>query len=106
MSLSVPLLVLYLMAGVVLVLGLFSAATGRMPGFLLSSAEATIPRIRLSGLELVLLGLLMVLTSFAYGGDGQSIRVVLILFTWVGFAIMMLILRLISRRIEKQRARA
>lgn len=107
MSLSVPLLALYLMAGAVLVTGLFAAATGRMPAFLLGSAmSADRARIRLGGLELVLLGMLMVLSSFAYGGDGQSIRVVLVLFTWIGFAIMMLVLRLVSRRLEKQQTGA
>jgi hypothetical protein len=107
MSFSIPLLALYLMAAAVLVVGLLAASTARMPAFLLSSAiPADRGRIRLSGLELVLLGLLMLLSSFAYGGDGQSIRVVLLLFTWVGFAITMLVLRLLSRRLDKQRARS
>jgi hypothetical protein len=107
MSFSIPLLALYLMAAAVLVVGLFAASTARMPGFLLGTAAPADPgRIRLSGLELVLLGLLMLLSSFAYGGDGQSIRVVLLLFTWVGFAITMLVLRLLSRRLDKQRAKA
>ncbi|TMD16488.1 MAG: hypothetical protein E6J00_00400 [Chloroflexi bacterium] len=106
MSFSVPLLALYLMSAAVLAVGLLAASTARLPAFLSGSAlPADRSRVRLSGLELVLLGLLMLLTSFAYGGDGQSIRVVLLLFTWVGFAITMLVLRLLSRRLDKQRAR-
>jgi len=93
MSFSVPLLALYLMSAAVLAVGLLAASTARLPAFLSgSAAPADRSRVRLSGLELVLLGLLMLLTSFAYGGDGQSIRVVLVL-------------RLLSRRLDKQRAR-
>jgi|SRR5579864_7358741 len=107
MILSIPLIALYLMAAAVLAVGILAASTARMPAFLLGTAVPADPgRIRLSGLELVLLGLLMVLTSFAYGGDGQSIRVVLLLFTWVGFALTMLVLRMLSRRLDKQRAKA
>jgi hypothetical protein len=106
MGFSIPLIILYLMAAAVLAVGLLAASTARMPAFLLPAAmPVERNRVRLSGLELVLLGLLMFLTSFAYGGDGQSVRVVLLLFTWVGFAITMLVLRLLGRRLDKQRAR-
>lgn len=103
MSFSLPVLCLYLMAAVVLLFGLVATATGRMPSFLQTSARPMVPtRTRLNGLELVLLGLLMVLSSFVYGGDGQTWRVAMVLFTWVGFAIVMLILRMVARRLEPQ----
>jgi hypothetical protein len=108
MSVSLPLVVgLYGIAAVVLGVGLLTAATGKMPGFLQASTQSpTVAKTRLSGLELVLMGLFMLLTALAYGGDGQSTRVLLVLMTWVGFSCAVLLLRMISRSLDKQRARA
>jgi hypothetical protein len=94
---------LYGIAALVLLLGLFAAASGRMPGFLKDSDQPPAPpKARLGGLELVLLGLLMLLTALAYGGDARSERMLLVLLTWTGFSAVMLLLRMISRRVDRQ----
>ncbi|HYM49444.1 MAG TPA: hypothetical protein VET65_02615 [Candidatus Limnocylindrales bacterium] len=102
MSFPIPLAGLYLISAVVLILGAFTACTARMPEFLKPSVQPAAPgRVRLSGLELVLLGLLMILTSLAYGGDGRSERVYLVFLTWVGFSIVTILLRMLGRRMDR-----